>query len=79
MLILVVCVAALVRLSGALEKSTEVMRSMQQLVSVSEVSNTIREMSKEMMKVRYYYNNNNNSCLFYSDHSCLGISGRCTQ
>ena len=25
------------------------------------------------------YNNNNNSCLFYSDHSCLGISGRFTQ
>ena len=24
-------------------------------------------------------NNNNNSCLFYSDHSCLGISGRFTQ
>ena len=23
--------------------------------------------------------NNNNSCLFYSDHSCLGISGRFTQ
>ena len=26
-----------------------------------------------------YHNNNNNSCLFYSDHSCLGISGRFTQ
>ena len=25
------------------------------------------------------FNNNNNSCLFYSDHSCLGISGRFTQ
>ena len=24
-------------------------------------------------------NNNNNSWLFYSDHSCLGISGRFTQ
>ena len=23
--------------------------------------------------------NNNNICLFYSDHSCLGISGRFTQ
>ncbi|KAI0242033.1 Charged multivesicular body protein 3 [Lamellibrachia satsuma] len=42
--------AALVRMSGVLQKSTEVMQSMQQLVSVSEISGTMRELSKEMMK-----------------------------
>ncbi|KAK7109624.1 charged multivesicular body protein 3-like [Littorina saxatilis] len=38
------------RIAGALEKSTQVMNSMQQLVKVPEVMATMREMSKEMMK-----------------------------
>ena len=44
-------VAANLRIAGALEKSTQVMVSMQQLVKVPEVMATMREMSKEMMKV----------------------------
>ena len=43
--------AATLRVSGALEKSTEVMKSMQTLIKVPEVMATMREMSKEMMKV----------------------------
>ena len=39
------------RIAGALEKSTQVMTSMQQLIKVPEVMATMREMSKEMMKV----------------------------
>lgn len=38
------------RMAGALEKSTEVMRTMQQLVKVPEIQATMQEMSKEMMK-----------------------------
>ena len=34
-----------------MEKSAEVMKSMQMLIRVPEVNNTAREMSKEMMKV----------------------------
>lgn len=41
---------AQLRMAGALEKSAEVMKNMQSLVKVSEVSNTMRELSKEMMK-----------------------------
>lgn len=50
-----VLLAALVRMSGVLQKSTEVMQSMQQLVSVSEISGTMRELSKEMMKVNHEF------------------------
>lgn len=46
----VVYVATL-RITGAMEKSAEVMKSMQQLVKVGEVAETMREMAKEMMKV----------------------------
>lgn len=42
---------ATLRVAGALSKSTEVMQSMQQLVKVPEIHATMREMSKEMMKV----------------------------
>ncbi|XP_069140626.1 charged multivesicular body protein 3-like [Argopecten irradians] len=42
--------AAMVRMTGALQKSGEVMKSMQELVKVADISNTMREMSKEMMK-----------------------------
>ncbi|CAH1783778.1 unnamed protein product, partial [Owenia fusiformis] len=42
---------ATLRVTGALEKSTEVMKSMQNLVKVPEVQATMRDMSKEMMKM----------------------------
>ncbi|XP_039256410.1 charged multivesicular body protein 3-like [Styela clava] len=42
--------AALVRVSGAMEKSTEVMKAMQSLVKIPEIQKTMMEMSKEMMK-----------------------------
>ncbi|GFX61876.1 charged multivesicular body protein 3 [Trichonephila clavipes] len=41
---------ACIRVAGALEKSTEVMKSMQQLMKVPEIAKTMQEMSKEMMK-----------------------------
>ena len=44
-------VAAVLRVSGAMQKSAEVMKSMQELCKVSEVSATMRELSKEMMRV----------------------------
>ena len=45
------CLLATLRVAGALEKSTQVMQSMQQLVKIPEVNQTMRELSKEMMKV----------------------------
>jgi len=42
---------SVVRLSGCLQKSAEVMKSMQSLVKVSEIAATMRELSREMMKV----------------------------
>lgn len=42
---------ATLRVSGSLEKSTEVMRYMQQLVKLPEIQATMQELSKEMMKV----------------------------
>lgn len=42
---------ATLRIAGALEKSTEVMKSMQALVKMPEIQATMRDMSKEMMKV----------------------------
>uniref|UniRef100_A0A8D8VWN7 Charged multivesicular body protein 3 n=1 Tax=Cacopsylla melanoneura TaxID=428564 RepID=A0A8D8VWN7_9HEMI len=41
---------SLLRVSGSIQKSTEVMQAMQRLVNVPEVAATMREMSKEMMK-----------------------------
>ncbi|XP_077283928.1 vacuolar protein sorting 24 [Arctopsyche grandis] len=41
---------ATLRIAGALQKSTEVMQAMQSLVRLPEVANTMRDMSKEMMK-----------------------------
>lgn len=41
---------AVVRISGALEKSTQVMQSMQQVIKLPEIRATMMEMSKEMMK-----------------------------
>uniref|UniRef100_A0A914C3C2 Charged multivesicular body protein 3 n=1 Tax=Acrobeloides nanus TaxID=290746 RepID=A0A914C3C2_9BILA len=39
------------RMAGSMQKSTEVMKSMQQLVKVPEIMQTMREMSREMTKV----------------------------
>ncbi|KAL4232387.1 Charged multivesicular body protein 3 [Mactra antiquata] len=41
---------ATLRIAGALEKSTDVMKSMQALVKVPDIQKTMMEMSKEMMK-----------------------------
>ncbi|KAG8194898.1 hypothetical protein JTE90_029189 [Oedothorax gibbosus] len=41
---------ATLRVAGSVEKSTEVMKSMQNLVKMPEVAKTMQEMSKEMMK-----------------------------
>ncbi|CAI4232692.1 unnamed protein product [Auanema sp. JU1783] len=40
-----------IRMAGSLQKSTEVMRSMQNLVKVPEIMKTMREMSAEMTKL----------------------------
>lgn len=42
--------ASQLRIAGCLSKSTEVMKSMQQLVKLPEIQETMMEMSKEMMK-----------------------------
>ncbi|XP_062379805.1 charged multivesicular body protein 3 isoform X2 [Sardina pilchardus] len=41
---------SLLRVAGAIQKSTEVMKAMQNLVKVPEIQATMRELSKEMMK-----------------------------
>lgn len=41
---------ALLRVSGSLQKSTEVMKAMQSLIKVPEIQATMRDLSKEMMK-----------------------------
>ncbi|XP_075874215.1 charged multivesicular body protein 3 isoform X2 [Nelusetta ayraudi] len=41
---------AVLRIAGALQKSTEVMKAMQNLVKVPEIQATMRELSKEMTK-----------------------------
>lgn len=41
---------SLVRVAGSLEKSTEVMKAMQNLVKIPEIQASMRELSKEMMK-----------------------------
>ena len=43
-------VSATLRIAGALSKSTDVMKSMQELVKLPEIQATMRDMSKEMMK-----------------------------
>ncbi|CAJ0931788.1 unnamed protein product, partial [Mesorhabditis belari] len=42
---------ATMRMAGAMQKSTQVMKSMQNLVKVPEIMKTMREMSEEMMKL----------------------------
>ncbi|XP_063313699.1 charged multivesicular body protein 3 isoform X2 [Pelobates fuscus] len=41
---------AVLRVSGSLQKSTEVMKAMQNLIKIPEIQATMRELSKEMMK-----------------------------
>ncbi|PWA16406.1 charged multivesicular body protein 3 [Gambusia affinis] len=41
---------AVIRVAGALQKSTEVMKAMQNLVKIPEIQATMMELSKEMMK-----------------------------
>ncbi|KAF4084033.1 charged multivesicular body protein 3 [Ictalurus punctatus] len=41
---------SVLRMAGALQKSTEVMKAMQNLVKIPEIQATMRELSKEMMK-----------------------------
>lgn len=41
---------ALLKVSGSLERSTEVMQSMQNLVKVPEIARTMQDLSREMMK-----------------------------
>ena len=48
--------AAQLRIAGSLSKSTDVMKSMQQLVKMPEIQKTMMEMSKEMMKVLPLFN-----------------------
>lgn len=43
--------SAVLRVAGSLQKSTEVMKAMQTLVKIPEIQATMRELSKEMMKV----------------------------
>ena len=43
--------ASQLRIAGCLSKSTDVMKSMQQLVKLPEIQQTMMEMSKEMTKV----------------------------
>ena len=47
------CYLATLRIAGALQRSTEVMKAMQQLIKIPEVAATMRDLSKEMMKVLY--------------------------
>jgi division protein CdvB (Snf7/Vps24/ESCRT-III family) len=44
--------AATLRVAGSLQKSTEVMQAMQSLVRIPEVAATMRDLSKEMMRVK---------------------------
>eukprot|EP00959_Pyramimonas_sp_CCMP1952_P294188 6153381-Pyramimonas_sp.AAC.2 len=48
----VLCLAAMVKAVGHLEKSTEVMAEVNKLIKIPELTTAMREMSKEMMKVR---------------------------
>lgn len=43
--------SATLRVAGSLQKSTEVMKAMQQLIRIPEIAATMRDLSKEMMKV----------------------------
>ena len=42
---------ALVRMSGSMEKSTDVMKAMQSLIKVADIQQTMQALSREMTKV----------------------------
>ena len=42
--------AAAQRMSGTIEKSTQVLQAMQQLIKVNEVASVMKDLSREMMK-----------------------------
>ncbi|VVC33464.1 Hypothetical protein CINCED_3A009590 [Cinara cedri] len=48
---------SILRMAGSLQKSTEVMQTMHNLIKVPEVAATMRDLSKEMMKVKYLCKN----------------------
>lgn len=44
-------IAAMVKVTGAFQKSTEIMKTTNQLIKLPQLNATMREMSMEMMKV----------------------------
>ena len=45
-------ITAMAKVTGALQKSTEIMKLSNSLIRLPQISQTMREMSMEMMKVR---------------------------
>jgi charged multivesicular body protein 3 len=45
--------SAMVKVTGAFQKSTEIMKTTNQLIKLPQLSATMREMSMEMMKVGF--------------------------
>jgi len=45
----------MVKVTGAFQKSTEIMKTTNQLVKLPQLSATMREMSMEMMKASHYF------------------------
>lgn len=43
---------AMIKMKGCIEKSAEIMGSMNKLVNVKEISETMRDMAREMERVR---------------------------
>jgi len=60
-------------MAGALEKSSEVMKYMQQLVKVPEIQATMQELSKEMMKVCALRSMYISVLNYYTYHDCDGL------
>ncbi len=51
----VVSYTAMIRMSGAISKSTDVMKAMQGLVKVPEIQGAMMDLSREMQKVNTKY------------------------
>lgn len=49
--IMVLFLTATIRMAGSIQKSTEVMHSMQSLIKLPEIRDTMMELSREMSKV----------------------------
>ena len=58
-------VTATMRMAGAIEKSTDVMKGMQNLIRVPEIQQSMMELSKEMSKVLHLL-----SCRFLHQNAC---------